>query len=62
MTRARRSGTVATPSDDFDDLTCAHCPDEVIRNYDGRGTGWSHIYPDGPDALRNGTKECRPSE
>lgn len=51
--------TYAQPSDDFDDLTCANCPDEVIRNYDGRGTGWSHIYPDGPEAIYNGTKECR---
>jgi hypothetical protein len=39
---------------------CRNCGDEVIRNYDGRGTGWSHIYPEGhPLWLRSGTKQCR---
>jgi hypothetical protein len=52
--------TYATPSNVAGGAVCIHCCDEVIRNYDGRGTGWSHIWPQGhPLYLRSGTKQCR---
>lgn len=52
--------TYALPSNVAGAAVCINCGDEVIRNYDGRGTGWSHIWPQGhPDYLRSGTKQCR---
>lgn len=54
--------TTATPPEDPDDGTaCIHCGGQVIRNYDGLGTGSSHIWPeDHPLWLASGTRECRP--
>lgn len=36
------------------DLLCKHCGVPVVRNYDGPGTGWSHLFT-GPC---EGAKEC----
>lgn len=36
---------------------CVHCKGVLILDYDGRGSGWFHMY-DAPHAL--GIKECRP--
>lgn len=39
---------------------CEHCGVPVVLNYDGRGTGWSHLYDYGtPHYLASGTKACK---
>jgi hypothetical protein len=52
--------TYATPSNVAGAAICIHCGADVIRNYDGIGTGWSHIWPEGhPLYLHSGNKQCR---
>lgn len=42
------------PYDPDEAPVCIHCGVPVVLDYDGRGTGWSHLYPD----LREGMREC----
>ena len=48
--------TIATP--DLETLRCTHCGWPVTLDYDGPGTGWSHLYP----GSAQGTAECCPGE
>lgn len=48
--------STATPDNDPLALPvrCIHCRWPVTLDYDGRGTGWSHLYPGSAE----GTAEC----
>lgn len=60
-----RNKTASVAEDaDYDETTdangdargyrCEHCGARVVHGYDGRGSGWGHIYGDG----RDGEKFC----